>query len=136
LANRSQLTRWGMQPWRDMSTASFFQSRRETCGRIVRCWGGLAESGANTVHWTIRTAVETIWGTPWGGVPFPKIVKPKKGEMAVFAFIVYGSKAHRDRVNAKVMKDPFMTDPTWKKMRMPFDPKRVSYGGFKVIVDV
>ena len=71
---------------------------------------------------------------PKGAYPFPRLVKLKKGETAVFSWIVYKSRAHRDRVNAKVMKDPLMakmmTDP------MPFDVKRMTYGGFKVIVDL
>ena len=68
------------------------------------------------------------------GVPFSKIVKLKADETVVFAWIVYKSRAHRDRVNAKVMKDPrlnAMMDPG----AMPFDPKRMCYGGFKVLED-
>jgi len=45
------------------------------------------------------------------------------------------SRAHRDEVNAKVMKDPFMNDPDQKDMPMPFDMKRLAYGGFNVIVE-
>ena len=73
--------------------------------------------------------------TPWGGVPFPRMVRLKKGETVVFSYIVYKSRAHRDRVNAKVMKDPYMSDPKWKDRPMPFDTRRVTYGGFKIIVD-
>ena len=72
---------------------------------------------------------------PWGGVPFPRVVKLKKGETVVFSYIVFKSRAHRDKVNAKVMKDPLMNDPTYKDKPMPFDMKRVVYGGFKIIVD-
>ncbi len=68
------------------------------------------------------------------GVPFTKLAKPKPGETVVFSFIVYKSRAHRDRVNAKVMKDPLMNDPKWKDMPMPFDIKRMTFGGFKVLV--
>ena len=68
-------------------------------------------------------------------MPFPRLVKPKRGETVVFAFIVFKSRAHRDRVNAKVMKDPFMNDPKFKDQPMPFDMKRMAYGGFKVLVD-
>lgn len=68
------------------------------------------------------------------GLPFPRLVKPKRGETVVFAFIVYKSRAHRDRVNAKVMKE-VMNDPKLKDMPMPFDMKRMAYGGFKVLVD-
>jgi uncharacterized protein YbaA (DUF1428 family) len=65
---------------------------------------------------------------------FPQSVKLKSGEMVVFSYIVYKSRAHRDRVNAKVMKDPRlakMMDPK----AMPFDDKRMFWGGFKVLVD-
>ncbi len=68
------------------------------------------------------------------GVPFPKMVKPKSGETVVFSWIVYKSKAHRDKVNAMVMKDPRMATMCDPK-NMPFDCKRMVYGGFKVLVD-
>ena len=68
------------------------------------------------------------------GVSFARAARLKAGETAVFSWIVYKSRAHRDRVNAKVMKDPriqtMMNDP------MPFDMKRMSYGGFRVLVDL
>lgn len=69
-------------------------------------------------------------------VSFPQLAKLKPGETVVFAYIVYKSRAHRDQVNARVMKDPFMNDPKYKDKPMPFDLKRMAYGGFKVIVDV
>jgi len=68
------------------------------------------------------------------GVPFTRLVKVKAGETVVFSWIVYKSRAHRDRVNAKVMKDPrlaSMMDPK----SMPFDMKRMAYGGFTILVD-
>ncbi len=71
--------------------------------------------------------------TPAFGVPFPKQMKCKKGETVVLAWIVYTSRAHRDRVNAKVMKDPRM-DAMMTNKKMPFNPKRMLYGGFQVIV--
>lgn len=67
------------------------------------------------------------------GCPFPKLARAKADETVVFAWIVYKSKAHRNQVNAKVMKDPrvaAMCDPK----DMPFDVKRMSYGGFKIAV--
>lgn len=65
------------------------------------------------------------------GLPFPKGVKLKPGETVMFSWIVYRSRAHRDRVNAKVMKDPRLNmDP----QKMPFDVERMIYGGFKTIV--
>ena len=67
------------------------------------------------------------------GVPFTKLAKTKPSETVVFAWIVYKSKAHRNQVNKKVMKDPWMNsfDPS----KMPFNPKRMTYGGFKAIVE-
>ena len=66
----------------------------------------------------------------WGAL-FPRMMRLKPGETLVFSYIVFKSRAHRDRVNAKVMKD-------MEKMRgpkdMPFDVKRMVYGGFKVAV--
>ena len=66
---------------------------------------------------------------------FPKSVKLKRGETVFFSWIVYRSRAHRDRVNAKVMKDPRMT----KMMEDPspvFDMRRMAYGGFRALVDL
>jgi uncharacterized protein YbaA (DUF1428 family) len=67
------------------------------------------------------------------GVPFPRSVKLKTGETVVFAWIVFKSRAHRDQVNAKVLKDPRLAKMDPKSM--PFDHKRMVYGGFKVLVD-
>lgn len=68
------------------------------------------------------------------GMPFPKSAKAKPGETVVFSYIVYRSRAHRDRVNAKVMKDPRI-EAMCDHKSMPFDAKRMAYGGFKVLVD-
>lgn len=67
------------------------------------------------------------------GVPFTKMMKTKAGETVVFSWIVFKSRAHRDKVNAKVMKDPRIG--AMMQGKMPFDPKRMAYGGFKVLVD-
>lgn len=64
---------------------------------------------------------------------FPQSVKLKRGETVVFSWIVYRSRAHRDRVNAKVMSDPRITGMDPKDM--PFDTKRMFFGGFDVIVE-
>jgi uncharacterized protein YbaA (DUF1428 family) len=80
-----------------------------------------------------REAVGDDLATPCG-VPFPRLTRMRKGETAIFAWIVYLSRAHRDRVNAKVMRDPRilkMLDPK----AMPFDMKRMSHGGFEIFVD-
>jgi uncharacterized protein YbaA (DUF1428 family) len=67
------------------------------------------------------------------GLPFPRGIKIKHGETVIFSYIVFKSRAHRDRVNARVMKDPrlvkMMDHP------MPFDVKRMLYGGFTTIVE-
>jgi uncharacterized protein YbaA (DUF1428 family) len=66
---------------------------------------------------------------------FPQSVKLKPGETVIFAYIVYKSRAQRDRINAKVMKDPRlakMMDPK----AMPFDAKRMFWGGFKSFVEL
>jgi uncharacterized protein YbaA (DUF1428 family) len=68
------------------------------------------------------------------GVPFPRMIKLKPGETVIFAWVVFKSRAHRDRVNAKVMKDPRITNSCDPKS-MPFDVKRMVYGGFKILVD-
>ena len=67
------------------------------------------------------------------GAPFPKAIKVKPGETVVFSWIVFKSKAHRNRVNALAMKDPRFDKMDPKAM--PFDCKRMLYGGFKVIVE-
>ena len=69
------------------------------------------------------------------GAALPEGHKAKAGETVVFAWIVFKSKAHRDRVNAKVMKDPRM-DQMMEPNKKLFDTKRMMYGGFNVLVDV
>ena len=66
---------------------------------------------------------------------FPQAVKLKKGEVVVFSWIVYKSRAQRDRINKQVMDDPrlaSMMDPK----ALPFDGKRMIFGGFKTIVQL
>ncbi len=70
-----------------------------------------------------------------GMAPFTRAARAKVGETVFFSWIVYKSRAHRDRVNAKVMKDPRLADMMEPKA-MPFDVKRMVYGGFKVLVDL
>lgn len=69
-----------------------------------------------------------------GVMPFGRTVRAKSNETVIFAWIVYKSRAHRDRVNAKVMKDPRMAKMMGSDVAT-FDMKRMAYGGFKVIVD-
>jgi uncharacterized protein YbaA (DUF1428 family) len=66
---------------------------------------------------------------------FPQSVKLKKGEVVVFSYAVYKSRKDRDRVLAKVMKDPRLADMMDPKA-MPFDAKRMYWGGFKPIVEL
>jgi uncharacterized protein YbaA (DUF1428 family) len=93
-------------------------------GKIWREHGALEfrESMADDVKWGKRTS-------------FPRSVKQKTGETVMFSYIVYKSRAARDRVNAKVMKDKRlakMMDPK----AMPFDGKRMIWGGFRTVVDL
>lgn len=67
------------------------------------------------------------------GQPFTKLAKSKPSEAVVFSWITYKSRAHRDRVNAKVMKDPRL-DGCGEGKTMPFDVSRMAYGGFKTLV--
>jgi uncharacterized protein YbaA (DUF1428 family) len=91
-------------------------------GKIWREHGALEfrECIADDVTWGKRTS-------------FPRSVKQKTGETVFFSYIVYKSRADRDRINAKVMKDKRlakMMDPK----AMPFDAKRMIWGGFKTVV--
>jgi uncharacterized protein YbaA (DUF1428 family) len=78
------------------------------------------EAVADDVKWGKRTS-------------FPRSIKQKKGEIVVFAYIAYKSRKQRDRVNAKVMKDKRLAG-MGDIRNMPFDAKRMIFGGFKVIV--
>ncbi|MET0535438.1 MAG: DUF1428 domain-containing protein [Steroidobacter sp.] len=76
---------------------------------------------------------EDIAGVKFG-LPFNKLMKLKPGEVAVFSWIVYKSRAQRDKINAKVMKDPRLSPDMVGDM--PFDMKRMAYGGFEILVDL
>lgn len=77
--------------------------------------------------------VDDDLGSKLSGIKFPRTVKAKPGERVIFSFIVFKSRAHRDRVNAKAMKDPRLAGMGEKVM--PFDWRRMAYGGFKVMVE-
>lgn len=66
---------------------------------------------------------------------FPQSVNLEAEETVIFSWIVYESRAHRDEANDKVMKDPRMAD-MMKPEALPFDGKRMIYGGFEVLVDL
>lgn len=69
-----------------------------------------------------------------GPVTFARSVRLKRGEVVLFSWILYRSRAHRDRVNARVMKDPRLLRMMNTK-DTPFDVRRMLYGGFRVLVD-
>ena len=91
-------------------------------GKIWREHGALEyrESVADDVKWGKRTS-------------FPRSVKLKGSEVVWFSWIVYRSRRDRDRVLARVMKDKRLA-PMMDPKKMPFDAKRMIYGGFKVMV--
>jgi uncharacterized protein YbaA (DUF1428 family) len=74
--------------------------------------------------------------TPVGKLTsFPRSVKLKRGEAVIFAWIVYKSRADRDRINAKVMQDPRLATIMHGK-NLPFDGQRLIFGGFKLLLEV
>jgi uncharacterized protein YbaA (DUF1428 family) len=102
------------------------QAYRRMSLKAGRVW---REHGAIDYKECVGDDLQVKWG-----VRFPRLVRATRGETVVFSWILFNSRAHRDRVNARVMKDPrlaAMMDPK----AMPFDMKRMSYGGFKVLVD-
>ena len=98
----------------------------ETCAKIWR------EHGALEVRECVAEDVKMGKLTS-----FPRSVIRKPSETVIFSWIVYKSRADRDRVNAKVMKDPRMIELMEKgKEKPPFDGKRMIFGGFEQVVDV
>lgn len=104
-----------LEKYKEISTA---------CGKIWREHGALEyrECAADDVK-------------PGKLTSFPQSVNLEEGEIVVFSYIVYESRQQRDAVNEKVMADPRMAD-MMKPENMPFDGKRMIYGGFEVVVDV
>ena len=102
--------------------------------RKLKVYTAMARIGKKT--WMKHGALEYMecvaddLKNPWA-MDFTKLAKLKRGETLIVAFVVYRSRAHRDRVNAKVMKEMMEADT---HMDMPFDPKRCAFGGFRVIV--
>lgn len=87
------------------------------------------EHGATGFHECIAEDVK-----PGKWTSFPQSVKLKPDETVAFSWITYKSRKHRDRVNAKVMKDPRIAGMDMRSM--PFDAKRMIYGGFQSIVEM
>ena len=86
------------------------------------------EHGALSYRECVGEDLKVKWGPT-----FPRGIRVKAGETVVFSWIEFKSRAHRDRVNAAVMKDPRLTEMCDPK-KMPFDAKRMLYGGFNVVV--
>ena len=107
---------------------------RKICRRTAAWRRRQARSGKNTAALEFRKCVGDDLKTKMAA-SFPRTIKLKPGETVVFSWIVFKSRAHRDAVNAKVMKDPQLAKMMRSKA-MPFDSKRMVYGGFKVMVDV
>ena len=93
-------------------------------GKVWREYGALGyyECVADDVKWGKRTS-------------FPRSVKLKPSEVAFFSWITYKSRQQRDRIMAKVMKDPRLADMMDTK-NLPFDAKRMIWGGFKTVVEM
>ena len=100
-----------------------YRRMAQKAGKIWREHGALEykECIADDVKWGKRTS-------------FPRSVKLKGSETVWFSYIVYMSRQHRDRVMAKVMKDKRLA-PMMDLKALPFDAKRMIFGGFKVLVD-
>ena len=101
-----------------------YRKMAQKAGKVWREHGALEyrECVADDVKWGKRTS-------------FPRSVKQKTGETVFFSFIVYKSRKDRDRVLAKAMKDQRLANMMDPK-KMPFDAKRMIFGGFKVVVDL
>ena len=101
-----------------------YKRMAKKAGKVWREYGATAlyECAADDVSVGKRTS-------------FPRSVKLKSNETVIFSFIMYRSRADRDRINAKVMKDPRLAKMMNPK-NMPFDAKRMIYGGFKTVVKV
>ena len=99
-----------------------YKTMARKAGKIWR------EHGALDYHECVGDDLKTKYG-----LPFPKLTKAKPNEIVLFSFIVYKSRAHRDKVNAKVMSDPRLESAA---KDMPFDMKRMAFGGFKTLFQV
>ncbi len=99
-----------------------YRRMAQTAGKVWRKYGALDYK---------ECAADDVKRGKW--TSFPRSVKQKPGETVVFSYIVYKSRAHRDQVNKKVMKDPRIKAMCNPK-KMPFDGKRMFWGGFKTIV--
>jgi len=108
-----------------------YRKMAEEAGRIWKKYGALEyiESIGEDLNPDVPAEMKRV--------TFPQIAGAKPGETVVFSYILFNSRQHRDEVNAKVMKEmeAEMNKPENKDIPMPFDMKRVVYGGFEVIVE-
>ena len=108
-----------------------YRKMAEEAGRIWKKYGALEyiESVGEDLNPDVPAEMKRV--------TFPQIAGTKPGETVVFSYILFNSRQHRDEVNAKVMKEmeAEMNKPENKDIPMPFDMKRVVYGGFEVIVE-
>jgi uncharacterized protein YbaA (DUF1428 family) len=104
-----------------------YRRMAKAAGKIWREYGALQY---------VETVADDVKPGKW--TSFPQSVKLKRGEAVVFSFIVYRSRGQRDRINKRAMQR-FSTDPRFKKYmdpkKLPFDGKRMFWGGFKSIVE-
>jgi uncharacterized protein YbaA (DUF1428 family) len=105
------------------NVAAYRQFARKA-GKVWREHGALAY---------VESVADDVKPGKW--TSFPQSVKLKSNEIVWFAYIVFKSRRHRDAVNAKVMKDPRSAD-MMDANNMPFDAKRMIFGGFKVAIDL
>jgi uncharacterized protein YbaA (DUF1428 family) len=101
-----------------------YKAMSHKCGKVWREHGALAY---------VECVADDVKPGKW--TSFPQAVKLKEGELVVFSWIIYKSRKERDRVNALAMKDPRMAKMMDPKA-MPFDGKRMFWGGFKTIVEL
>jgi uncharacterized protein YbaA (DUF1428 family) len=101
---------------------------RRMAQKAAKIW---REHGALEYRECVGEDLEVKKVASFGLTTFARQLRLKRGETAIFAWVVFKSRAHRDRVNAKVMSDPRLKDMPGP---MPFDIKRMVYGGFDVLV--
>lgn len=107
------------------------QAYRRMAQKAGKVW---REHGAIEFRECVADQLRVDDGTGKKISSFPRLMKLKPGETVFFSYIVFKSRAQRDRVNAKVMKDPRVVNMDPKDM--PYDVKRMAYGGFRPLVDL
>ncbi|MBG1230816.1 DUF1428 domain-containing protein [Aestuariivirga litoralis] len=105
-------------------TSSKLGAYKKLVKKSAEAW---KRAGALEYHEVIQDDVK-----PGKVTSFPQSVKLKKDEMVAAAYLVFESKAHRNKAWKAIMKDPFMAGFDWKNS--PFDGKRMYYGGFKTLI--